>query len=96
MINFFFHKKKKIPSDIPKWSFSDFETEPESPFGNQKIFFLEIELTRTVFRGEIYRELPCRWNHYIIISGSRWNVEKTMKNSVFSNIDCDPEIMLKS
>ena len=22
-------------------------------------------------------------------------VEKTMKNSVFSNVDCDPEIMLK-
>ena len=34
-INFFFHKKK-IPSDIPKWSFSDFETEPKAPFGNRK------------------------------------------------------------
>ena len=38
----FFHKKKKIPSDIPKWSFSDFETEPETPFGNRKFFFLKI------------------------------------------------------
>ena len=40
-------------------------------------------------------ELPCRWNHYIIISGSRSKVEKTIKNSVFSNFDCDPEIKLK-
>ena len=40
-------------------------------------------------------ELPCRWNHYIIISGSRSKVEKTMKNSVFSNFDCDPEIKWK-
>ena len=39
--------------------------------------------------------LECRWNHYIIISGSRSKVEKTMKNSVFSNFDCDPDIMLK-
>ena len=42
MVNFFFQKKKKIPSDIPKWAFSDFETEPETPFGNRKFFFLII------------------------------------------------------
>ena len=42
MVNFFFHKKKKNSSDIPKWSFSDFETEPETPFGNRKFFFLKI------------------------------------------------------
>ena len=42
MINFFFHKKKKIPSDIPKCSFSDFKTEPETPFGNRNFFFLKI------------------------------------------------------
>ena len=48
-MNFFFHQKKKIPSDIPKWSFSDFETEPEAPFGNRKFFFLKIWLTRIVF-----------------------------------------------
>ena len=83
MINFFFHKKKKIPSDIPKWSFSDFETEAEAPFGNRYFFFLKIQLTRTVLWGEIYRELPCHRNHYIIISGSRSKVEKTMKKSVF-------------
>ena len=63
----FFHKKKKIPSEIPKLSFSDLETKPEAPFGNQKIFFLKSEITRIVFQGEIYRELLCRWNHYIII-----------------------------
>ena len=38
----FFPQKKKIPSDIPKWSFIDFEIEPETPFGNQKFFFLKI------------------------------------------------------
>ena len=42
IVNFFFHKKKKIPSDIRKWSFSDFETEPEAPFGRRKFFFLNI------------------------------------------------------
>ena len=36
-----------------------------------------------------------RWNHYIIISESRSKVEKTMKNSIFSNFDCEPEIKLK-
>ena len=92
MIDFFFNKKKL---DIPKWSFSDFETEPETPFGNRKFFFLKIPLTRIAFWGEIYRELPWRWISYIIISGSRSKVEKTMKNSDFSNFDCDPEIMLK-
>ena len=91
----FFSTKKKIPSDIPKWSFSDFHTEPETPVGNRNFFFLKIQLTRIVFWGKIYRELPCRRNHYIIISWSRWKVEKTMKNSVFPNFDCDPEIMFK-
>ena len=42
MINFFSHKEKKIPSDLPKWSFSDFETEPETRFRESKIFFLKI------------------------------------------------------
>ena len=63
--------------------------------GIEKLFFLKIQLTRIVFWGEIYRELPCRLNHYVIISGSRSKVEKTMKSSVFSNFDCDPEIMLE-
>ena len=94
-IQLFFPQKKKISPDIPKWSFMVFETEPETPFGNRKFFFLKILLTRIVFWGEIYRELPCRRNHYIIISGSRSKVEKTMKSSDFSNYDCDPEIMLK-
>ena len=42
IVNFFFYKKIKIPSDIPKWSFIDFEIEPEIPFGNRKFFFLKI------------------------------------------------------
>ena len=41
MINFFFHKKK-FPSDIANWSFSDFEIEPETPFRNREFFFLKI------------------------------------------------------
>ena len=91
----FFSRKKKIPSDNPKWSFSDFKTEPETPFGNRKFFFLKIQLTRIVFWGEIYWELSCRRNHWIIISGSRSKVEKTMKNSVFSTFVCDPEIKME-
>ena len=62
--------------------------------GIEKLFFLKILLTRIVFWCEIHRELPCRWNHFIIISVSRSKVEKTMKNSVFSTFDCDPEITL--
>ena len=96
MIFFLLHKKKKkIPSDIAKWAFSDFETESKTLSGNRRFFFLIIELTRIVFWGEIYRELPCRWNHYIIISGSLSKVEKTMKNSVFATFVCDPEIILE-
>ena len=38
----FFLQKKKIPSDIPKWSFSDVENEPEAPFRNRKFSFLKI------------------------------------------------------
>ena len=94
-IQLFFPQKKKISPGIPKWSFIDFDIEPEAPFGNRKFFFLKILLTRIVFWVEIYRELPCRQNHYIIISGSRSKLEKTMKNSDFSNFDCNPEIMLK-
>ena len=37
-----FFPQKKIPSDIPKWSFSDFETETETPFGNRIFFFFKI------------------------------------------------------
>ena len=65
-IQLFFPEKKNSP-DIPKWLFIDFEIEPEAPFGNRKFFFLKILLTRIVFLGKIYRELPCRRNHYIII-----------------------------
>ena len=44
MINFFFQKRKKIPSDIPNWSFLDFETEPETPFANRKFFYSKFNL----------------------------------------------------
>ena len=93
MINFFFYKKK-IPSDIRKWSFSRFSDRTWDPFRESTIFFSQ-NLTCTVFWGEIYRELRCGWNHYIIISGSRSKVEITRKNSPFSNFDCDAEIMMK-
>ena len=62
---------------------------------HRKFFFLKIQLTHIVFWGEIYRELQCRRNHYMIISGSRSKVEKPMKNSVFSNFDRDAEIVMK-
>ena len=63
--------------------------------GIDNFIFSKFNLLVYFFSGKIYRELPCRWNHYIIISGSRSKVEKTMKNSVFSNFECDPEIMLQ-
>ena len=40
----FFFPQKKNPSDIPKWSFSDFETEPEAPFRNRIFFFSKFNL----------------------------------------------------
>ena len=39
-----FFPQKKIPSDISKWSFSDFETETETPFGNRNFFFSKFNL----------------------------------------------------
>ena len=93
MINFF--PQKNIPSDIAKCSFTDFVTQPWEHFRESESFFFKIQLTRIVFWGEIYRELPYRWNRYIIISGSRSKVEKNDENTVFSIFDCDLEIMLK-
>ena len=87
--------KKKFRPTSQNGRFRNFETEPETPFGNRQSFFLKISVTRTVFRGEINRELPCRWNYYIIISGSRSKVEKTTKNSVFSTSVCDPDMMME-
>ena len=46
------------------------------PLSGSKFVFLKIYLTRIVFWGKIYRELPCYWNHYIIISRSWWKFEK--------------------
>ena len=43
MVYFFFHKKKN-PSDIPKWSFPDFENEPAAPFGDRNFFFSKFNL----------------------------------------------------
>ena len=93
MINFFSRKKKfrqtsqngRVPILRPNLS-------PISEIEN--FFFSKFNLL-VVFWGEIYQELPCRYNHYIIISWSRSKLEKTMKNSDFSNFDYDPEIMLK-
>ena len=95
MIDFFFQKKKKNSVQHPKMVVFRFWDRIWEPFRKSKTLFLKIQLTRIVFWVKIYRELPCRCNHYIIISGSRWKVEKTMKNSVFSNFECDAEIMVK-
>ena len=80
MINFFFHKKKKIPSDITKWSFSDFKTEPETPFGNRKTFFSQ-NLTQSYgFLGRnlpgIIMSLESLRNYFGITVKSRKNDEK--------------------
>ena len=80
MINFLLNKKKNFRPTSQNGRFPRFETEPETPFGNRKTFFFQNLITRKVFRGEIYRELQCRWNHYLTISGSLSKVEKTMKN----------------
>ena len=44
-----FSQKKKIPFDITNRSFSDFETEPKTPFGNRNFFFFQIQLPLIVF-----------------------------------------------
>ena len=42
-INFFFHKKKKkFRPTCQNGLFRDFETVPETPFGNRQLFFLKI------------------------------------------------------
>ena len=94
MINFVFQKKKKFRLTSQNGRFPNLRPNLRRLSGIE-IFFLKIQLTRIVVWGEIYRELPCRRNHYIIILGSRLNVEKTIKNSVFSTFVCDPEIMLE-
>ena len=92
----FFPTKKKNFVRHPKMVVYGIWDRTWDPFRESKIFFfLKILFTRIVSWGKIYRELPCRRNHYIIISGSRSKVEKTMKNSDLSNFDCVPEIMLK-
>ena len=91
----FFRQKKKFRPKSQNGRFPILRPNLRPLSGIENFFFSKFLLTRLVFWGEIHRELPCRWNHYIIISGSRSKVEKTMKNSVFSNFDCDPERMLK-
>ena len=38
MINFFFKKKKLSVRNFQNDCYRDFETEPETPFGNRKFF----------------------------------------------------------
>ena len=40
----FFHKKKKFRPTTENGRFRDFETEPETPFGNRTFFFLKSNL----------------------------------------------------
>ena len=44
MINFFFQKKKKFRPTSENGRFRDFQTEPETPFGNRTFFFLKFNL----------------------------------------------------
>ena len=68
MINFFFHKKKKFRLTSQNVRFPILKPNLRPLSGIEKLFILKIQLTRIVFWGKIYRELPCRWNHHIIIS----------------------------
>ena len=63
--------------------------------GIENFFSIKFNLVLQFFWGQIYRELLCRGNHFIIISGSRSKVEKKMKNFVFSTFDCNLEIIMK-
>ena len=94
MINFFFQKKNKFRQTSQTGRFSILRPNLR-PLSRIENFFTQNLTYSYRFWGEIYRELPCRRNHYIIISGSRSKVEKTMKHSVFSNFVGDPEIKLK-
>ena len=40
----FFPQKKKFRPTSENGRFRDFETEPETPFGNRKFFFLKLNL----------------------------------------------------
>ena len=75
----FFSRKKKNPSDIPKWSFSDFKTEPETPFGNRKFFSQNLTYSYS-FLGwslpEITMSLESLNNYFGITVKSRKNDEK--------------------
>ena len=93
MINFFFHKKKFRPTS-QNGRFPILRPNLRPLSGIDNFVFSKLNLV-VQFSGKIYRELPCRWNHYIIVSGSRSKVEKTMKNSVFSTFVCDHGIMLE-
>ena len=94
MINFFFPQNKKFRPTSHNGRFPILRPNLRPLSGIENIFSRNL-VTRRAFWGKIYWELSWRWIHCIIISGSRSKVEKTMKNSVFSNFDCDPEIMMK-
>ena len=76
----FFSKKKKIPSDIPNWSFFDFETEPETTFGNRKVFFSQNLTNSYSFIGwnlpGITMSLESLHNYFGITVKRRKNDEK--------------------
>ena len=49
MINFFFTKKKLSVRHLQNARLGDFETEPETPFGDRKFFFQRITLVLHFF-----------------------------------------------
>ena len=49
MINFFFTKKKLSVRHFKNGRFGDFQTEPETPFGDRKFFFDEFNLVLHFF-----------------------------------------------
>ena len=74
----FFHKKK-IPSDIAKWSFSKFETKPESLSGIENFFFSNLTYSYSFLGWNlpgITMSLESLHNYHGITVKSRKNYEK--------------------
>ena len=90
----FFLQKKKISSDIPNGRFPILRPNLRTLSGIENFFSQNLTYWYTSL-GWNSPGITMSLELYIIISRSRWKVEKTMKNSVFSNFDCDPGIMLK-
>ena len=79
MTSFISHKKKKNPSVIPKWSFSDFVTETEALSGIENVYFSNLTYSYSVLGWNlpgITMPLESLHNYYGITVHNRKNDEK--------------------